>query len=423
MSRAALCCTVCCAAWLSFDPSAARAQDLYLKEDRPFNSERQEALKAGLAADPGPPSEAQVQAAEIGARFLVYRITDPRVRENKVPGTITTVINQFEHWLGQIFRSPEVKNPEMQVIVRKKLLEALGNVLAPDNQLNITRANATRMLARLAAVSGHEETADLLVKVLTDPKQVDGARYWALKGLKELLLRAYQKPPTVVPVVKDARRREKIAEALVQFIERKPVLEKKPSEPELEGLQVVRREAIRALALLPEPLYAGNPKAHSALALLRVLRKDKELVPEPRLDEQVEAAIGLAQMRADAKSDYQPGYVAHHLASFLVDLGAQHANRSATRLGGRMPWKVFGARLQDALKGMQAAFPTDPTVKGVAPLAIQLADSIERQPTSTPAKREALATQWLMAHPQPPQPSVYKGDPKATVEPRGGARE
>lgn len=412
MSRAALCCTVVCGIWSLFGSSAARAQEIYLKEDRPFNTERQEALEAGLTAEPGPPTDAQVQAAEVAARFLVYRLTDPRGWQDKPPRAITGIVEQCNFRLVKIF-AKGVSNPQMQVVFRNKMLEALGNVLAPEKQFNITRVNATRVLARLAELSGHEETADLLLKVLTDPKQVDGARYWAFKGLKGLLLRQSQTPPAKM----DAKRREKIAEALVQFIERKPALEKNAPPEELDGLRVMRREAVRTLAQLPEPLFAGNPKAHTALALLRVLRQDKQVVPEPRLDEQVEAAIGLAQLRADAKNDYQPGYVAYHLAHFLLELAKKHPGPGAVVV--RDPWKIFGARLGDALKGMQAAFPADATVKQVAPAAIALARSIELN-----NKAEAQGViDWLMANPQPPQPTVYKNDPKSVVEPRPAPME
>ena len=408
MFRAALGCTVVCGTWFLFGPALARAQEVYLKESRPFNTERQEALEAGLTSEPGPPTEAQVQAAEVAARFLVYRLTDPRGWQNKLPRAMATVIDQCDFRLVKVF-AKGVTNPQMQVVFRNKMLEALGHVLAPEKQFNITRVNATRILARLAELSGHEETADLLLKLLTDPAQVDGVRYWALKGLKGLLLRVSQKPMAKMA----AGRREKIAEALVQFIERTPVLEKNATPEELEGLRVVRREAVRALARMPEPLFAGNPKARTALTLLRVLSQDKLLVLEPRFDEQMEAAIGLAGMRADAKNDYQPGYVAYYLASFLQNVANKKYPGPSTVLG-RDPWKVHGARLGDALKGMQAAFPADAAVKQVTAAGILLARSLEGNSVAV-AKG---INDWMAANPQPPQPSVYKSDPRSAVEPR-----
>jgi hypothetical protein len=310
-----------------------------------------------------------------------------------------------------------MRNPQMQVVFRTKMLEALGQALAPDDQSALAQVNLARVLARLAKDSGHVETADLLLKVLTatkqglpNPKYVDGARYWALKGLKELLLRESQKPPMAAKM--SAKLHEQIAEALVQFIERKPVLEKNAPEEELDGLRMVRREAVRALALLPEPLFAGNPKAHTALALLRVLRKDKELVPEPRLDEQLEAAVGLARLRADAKNDYQPGYAAYHLAYFLKEV----AERYALGKDKGEPWKVHGARLFDAFRAMQAAFPNDAAVKAVAPLGLGVGKAIEELKAVDTA-RGAVIT-WLNANPQPAVPSVYKSDDKAVVTPQ-----
>jgi hypothetical protein len=422
MSRAVRC-TLVCAAWALFGVRAAPAQDVYLKETRLFNTEKSEALSAALAAEE-PPTDAQVQAAEICARHHVYRLTDPKYRDPKTPaGSMNRLVEQCNHWLSQAFKSKEKRNPQMQVVFRNKMLEAIDNALKPEDQSPLAQVNVTRVLARLAKDSGHVETANLLLKVLSerkkglpDPKYVDGARYWALKGLKDLLLNESQKPPMAARM--DPKLREQIAEALVAFIERKPALEKNAPQEELEGLRMMRREAVRALALIPEPLFAGNPKAHTALTLLRVLRKDKELVPEPRLDEQLEAAVGLARLRADAKNDYQPGYAAYHLAHFLKEFGERFNNRSTTdRAGQREPWKVHGARLHDAFRAMQTAFPNDPAVKGVAPVGLALGQALEKKPE---AAGDAIrdANTWLTGNPRPPVASLYKSDENAVVTPR-----
>ena len=410
MSRAA-CCTLVCAGWALLGLGAARAQERYLKEDRRFDTGRIDALKAGLGSE-GAPTAAQTEAAEICARYLVYRFTDPKLSKTSTPpGAINRLLTECEHWLRQVFVSKEATNAQMQALFRGKMLEALGQVLAPSDQINITRVNAARVLARLAALGGEEETAKLLLKVLKDPNEVDGARYWVLRGLKELLVRDARNAPAARL---SAKVREQIAEALVQFIERKPALEKGTPEEELDGLRVVRREAIRALALMPEPLFAGNPRAHTALALLRVIRQDTELVPEPRIDERVEAAIGLASLRADPA--YQPGYAAYHLAHFLHDFGEGFAKRIQGQIT-RQPWKIHAARLFDALRAMQAAFPNDPTVKAVVPQGIALTQAIEKQPANAGVVNSRL-NKWLNDNPQPVVPSVYKGDAKAVVAPR-----
>ena len=41
--------------------------------------------------------------------------------------------------------------------------------------------------------------------------------------------------------------------------------------------------------------------------------------PEPRLDEQVEAAIGLCGLRPDSKGDYQPAFAVYHVGAFVRD--------------------------------------------------------------------------------------------------------
>src|SRR5439155_24946604 len=67
---------------------------------------------------------------------------------------------------------------------------------------------------------------------------------------------------------------------------------------EREGMRVVTREAVRALALNRRVAITDDKGAvvdSPALTLLRVARADG-LVPEPRIDSRVEAAIGVAHM-------------------------------------------------------------------------------------------------------------------------------
>ena len=46
--------------------------------------------------------------------------------------------------------------------------------------------------------------------------------------------------------------------------------------------------------------------------------------PAPRLDEQVEAGIGLARMQAKLSPDYQPAYAAEQIARFVVKFAERY---------------------------------------------------------------------------------------------------
>lgn len=419
MSRFALNCVLLCGSvWVLFGPGTASAQDEIYLEPPPFKSEDQEKFKEDLAMDP-PATEAQLQQASVAAKYLVYRLTKKgkTLRDRDKPGAMNNLVRDNDRWIQQVFSQKDVKNTPLQQAFRANMLEALDKVMAPRDQRPIVRVNAARILARLAAVSGHEETADLLVKVIEDPGENDGTRYWALRGLRDLLARAAQNPPVVV---KNAQRRMKIAETLVQFVERKPPLEKNAPLEELDGQRVLRREGIRALAQLREPFQVGSSKANAAIALLRILRKDKDLTLEPRLDEQTEAAIGLCLMNPDARGEYQPGYAAYHIAQFLATDFTRGFLEFRRTHAAHLPWKVEAARLADALKTMLAASPNDATVKEVAVRGGDVLREVEQgvEPKEQPVKRLA---EWLEKAPAPT--SVYKNDLKAVVNPRASGEK
>jgi len=377
----------------------APAQDIYLKETRSYD---REGFRNEFKKDPEPPTPQQLQQTEIAVRTAVYPLTEHKFHlERRRMGRL---IDEADSLIKQVF-NPESTNTPLQKEFGKKMVEELDRVMAPKQQAAIARINAGRVLARLAEESGYEETVDLLVKVITDPDEVDGARFWACRGLRNLFARAGKKLPLNV----GAARRQKALEALVAFIQRKPEVTKMTPEEELNGLRVLRREAVRALAELRDP-GAAKPNAHAALTLVRVLAGDTGLVPSPRLDEKVEAAIGVCQLRPDAKGDYQPGYGAFFVGRFLVELGSKYAARKSNR----EPWKIHAARLDEALRASAAAFPADKTVKEVARLGADIARSVQ-QGSDAGGARNALDA-WLRQPANvPTQASVYKSDPKSVV--------
>jgi len=375
---------------------AVRADDIYLKEPGTFDRNKlKEWLQEESAASPS-----QTQLAEVGkgARSVVYPLTE-HARHGK-PGQMRAAVNECEYLMKQIVYSPETKNAPLQQAFAGQMLEALTAVLKPKEQHAITRVNATMVLARLAELSGAEETANLAVQIIDSPDQVDGARYWAFRALKNLFSHARK------PV--NAARREKAVEALVKFIERPNKMSKEPPIEELDGLRMVRREAIRALAAIHDPGVANKKGAEAAWTLVRILRKDKDVSPEPRLDEQVEAAIGLCGLRPDPKGEYQPAFAVYHVGAFVRDF--LNAAR-ASSYSAREPWKIHAVRLEEALKGLADA--KDETIKKVVPAAVAVLRGAQAK--SNTVSVDALDK--LLQELKPPS-SIYKNNPKAVVNPR-----
>jgi hypothetical protein len=381
-----------------FSPSG-RADDIYFKETRPFSLEEYKKLLKKEDAPPMPTPK-DLEETEKGVRKSVYKLTEHE--RHLKPGLMAAAYKDCDFLMTPVF-APETNNIPLQQAFTKKMVEELDTISKPKDQHAITRVNAARVLARLAELSGAEETADLAVKIIKSNDQVDGARYWAFRALKLLFTRARKAP--------EAARREKVVEALVQFIERANKVGKDTPQEELDGICVVRREAIRALAVVRDPGVANKKGGEAAWTLLRVLRRDKGLVPDPRLDEQVEAAIGLSNLRLDGKGDYQPGYAVHQVGQFVLDF----LNHYKSRKLNREPFKIHAARMAEALENLATALPGEPTIKAVVPQAVAILRGVEQNKgaTSTDGLSNALTT-------PPAASSIYKSNPKAVADPREG---
>ena len=163
-----------------------------------------------------------------------------------------------------------------------------------------------------------------------------------------------RKPPLLSPEVE-----EQCVLKLIAFIQQQPPHPASASREEIEGFKVLRREAVKALAEYRSPSI--KDKARPALVLLKVVARDG-FQPEPRLDERVEAAIGVARMNPASDLTYQPEYAAQQLGLFVVDFAVRYNTRDRAEL---RPWAVQAARLSDALEAMKAGSKSPYVAKAV----------------------------------------------------------
>src|SRR5205814_1109271 len=68
----------------------------------------------------------------------------------------------------------------------KRLTTCLGEVV--KNPKVIARVNAAMILARLVAATGQDSAVDLLVEIIRDPKENDGVKLYAFRGLRDLFV-------------------------------------------------------------------------------------------------------------------------------------------------------------------------------------------------------------------------------------------
>jgi hypothetical protein len=362
-------------------------------------------LKGSIEADPKDKDTAE--AVDALAKYATLRFLSDL--DQKAPGKMDGTYLDFDRNVTSILRTKDKGKSFAQMYTHQIIVHS-KQVL--NDGRPIAQVNVARVLARLADLE-QGELADALVEVLQDAKLTNPAvKYYAFRGLYELLRKPVPAPPDP-PVVSKAQE-EKAVAALVEFLQRKaPAFPAGTPRAEVDGYRVVRREALRALAQAHNPVVGA---ARPALLLLRVAGRDPGVVPEPRPDERVEAAIGVARMRSAAAKDYQPDYAAWVLGKCVVEfVNAANGNSKAAKTALRSrPWKIDAARLGEALEAMKAD-TKDKYVENVVGRALPLLTAVEGGQRPDPA---ALNT-WLAGN-EPPHKELFKDMPESAVKEAAG---
>jgi hypothetical protein len=342
-------------------------------------------------------------AVDVLAQWHTYRVTWPenQTLTGGISGNPRGVYTELEAFLAETTKNKPVTTPLLEMF-SADVAEHMKIVLQNDKP--IARVNGARILARIAE-AGQEEVADLLAESVQDPRQLDAVKYWALKGIKELFVQAGQQKATVFQSKVGREREVRCLAAVGEALTRKITIPEDLPRDEKEGLRVVRREAVRALALNRRPAIVDDKGAvvdSPALTLLRVARSD-ELVPEPRMDARVDAAAGVARMSAKAFEGYQSDYAAYQLAWFIADFAQGHE----TNIPAKEAWKVDAAKLADALNIMKAETAKLKEGKFVADVADHCLAVIAIIESGGKTKPDALA-EWLTKN-EPVNKSLYRG--------------
>lgn len=387
-------------------------------------------LKGGRRAVSEDP-KANQQVIAKAARWYAYRLTHPVFHGEEDANadksaakkrTMTDLAREAsDQLLLSLFRArprragqPSANQMEFVQAFGKELTKCLRDVLR-TNRKPIIRVNAARLLA-LVAETEQEDVADTLIAVVRNPEENDAVKLWALRGLKEL----FEAGTPEQSVFKDAKREARAIQAMQEYIAGKPEL---PSDPmEVDAIRYVRREAVRAYALTRHSMLAGSKDASGRTAwwLLKVARKDG-LTPEPSLSEQLEAAIGVCQLRPS--KDVQLDCVAYHVAGVVVDFLSAY-NRA--NLGGgeiNLAWKLYAARLTVALDDLRAQ------AKGAGKAGTYVERAVDQARNALKpfeGKNQnpdpAALDQWLRQN-EPEAKTVYKSVPESTIKPAVGAAE
>lgn len=374
-----------------------------------------------LNGDPADPANPQhQQAIEAAAKYAAYRLTWGLERE---PGKINEVFHDFNSILESIHNGKEKTQKTGEMFIKGVIAHA-AEVMKANKA--VSRLNGARLLARIAEQGPNETQADVFARLagtnataltdaltaaISDPTQIDAAKYWAFRALHNLLALpapAMTTPPT--PPLLPRAKEEAALEAVVKFLQDRNK-DFPPDTPpaQIDGFRLVRREAIAALAQGRYPTLAD--KSRPAWLLLKVAARDG-ILPAPRLDERIEAAIGVMHAQPDLDKDYQPDYAAHQLGLFAADFAAHNAQwqRDHTT-DASVPWKVDASRLIEALEQMKAQTKNAYVAK-VADETEKLLTNVAKAVAVNPFDLE----QALQAAPSPSH-ELYKGDAASIVKP------
>jgi hypothetical protein len=352
---------------------------------------------------------------DILAKWYTYRLTWPTIQDN--PKEINGLMLDLDREFSTAAKNENTK--PFQHLFARALARNARDVL--PNRAAIARVNAARVLMT-AAFTGEPEVANVLVEILNSTDQDPGTKYYACKGLQEFLAPGGKMPPTLL---KDQALQNRITLALLGFLDQKlPVTPATPQD-EVDGWRYLRREAVHALALTQNPAVVeqNKPVGRTAQVLLRVVRKDG-FVPEPRYDEEIEAAIGIGWMQCKLYPGYQPDYAIHNAAYAVLDLASKYDSEkgSTTEKG----WRYYSARLSEALDNLQRdvakTYAKDKElvsyVNEVWKETSKVLHLMETRGEVKPADFE----QWLQNHP-PKSDTVYKGVADSKVKPGGETAE
>jgi hypothetical protein len=411
-------------ATFALPPASVRGQRL-ADGDKALEAKEREHRKLILDLRKGvtrfnPEDKDHLEAVDLLAKRAVYPYA--WVEYQREPGKTQKVFDGFEGDLGQ-FSKGKPATEKLITYYSKKVIERADEVLTKGKP--IAAVNAGRVLARLVEREAKQtesawqdemalrlgdgnagQLLAVLLKVVGDPKQNDGAKYYALRGLGQLL---------AVPADKEGLKdpdREKVVNAVIPFVQRKPTYPATAPTAIVDGFRAVRREGVKALARVRNPTLGAKDKV--SVVLLRVVAKDTRVVPEPRLDERLEAAIGLANMRPGSKdADYQPDYAAEHLGRFVADfLVAANANIEEKKPPKRVrPWRVDAARLAEALDGMKKEVKN----KYAGDVVDQSAKHLAAIEKGSKATRSTDLDTWLNRNPAPTK-ELLKGVADSAVK-------
>lgn len=359
-----------------------------------------------------------LRAIDLLAKYHTYGVYLQNSETKDKAHGIDRAYKDFEKELENISNAKDRSTVQsFSDVFRDKIRIHAQEVLEFEQAKPIHKVYNARVLAKIAEL-GQGKLAETLVKVLKDPKQNDGVRYYILRGMGTLL--AQVQPGDNKPML-NRDEQAQCATALVEFLEQRKGPDKRATPEEIDGFRLLRREAVRALAQFHFP--SVNDKVRPALVLAKFAGNDERIQPPPRIDERVEATLGLTRMQSMQDKRYQPDYAAGQIGRCLdafATMSAKDSSNVKTEKEKQIrPWLVDAAVLKGAMETLKTNNPKNDFVVKVADRGASLLDKIRR---GTKIDDDELAW-WSSPRNAPPSKELFQGFADTVVKPAGPGGE
>jgi hypothetical protein len=374
--------------------------------DNKFTSHRgtiRDLFRGTLRADPR--DNQHLEAIDTQAKYITYRVYLDHLEGQ--PDRINKAFGEFETDIKNITqaRDRDSMQPLAEVYRDRVRVHAL-EVIQFDKAKPIHKIHNARILAK-AAELGQGKLAETLLIVLQDDKQNDGVHFYALRGLRNLLALAQkQQTPPLLTKEEEA----KCAEAIIAFLNHKPNLPAGAPQQEVDGFRILRREGIRALAQIRTPAFSD--KVRPALTLARFAGSDESIQPPPRVDERMEAALGLARMSSAQNKQYQPDYAAGMIARSLGAFITEAESEREKTTDRTQPWKIDATHLIEALKDLKTDSPKNDYVIKMVDRGTRLLEDIAKGRQLDAGQK----TWFTTSQSDPPSTELFKGAADTAVK-------
>ena len=297
------------------------------------------------------------------------------------------------------------------------LVASMKEVLAVQDKKKdaVVIVNAAMMLPAMGKLK-QVDVGNYLVQLANGKETHPIVRYYALKALKEHMPITAQHNDNDLDLTnqgQNAKRKQDAAyvDTLVKFIE-EPVETTGMSQPEIEAVRFVRREAIISLSAAASPaVLAVNKKQVKkdilegpvAPTLLKVLAKGG-LQPPASLQEKVEAVLGLCAMKHTTMPEYNPDVATYLIGQTLTDFASDYSVDLENFIEGVekkkipfLPWKHDAKRLKDGLKKFVENNPETPAAKSLKGLADPVLDfmALHKSVNVNAFRTQLQAADWL----------------------------